>query len=112
MAKQTWDTKKCKELQPTYEYKMATPAKASSVNRKDQKKVKQSKEIKQPDTLKLKKTMRIKSKNKPQEKAPEIRTPVQQSLTVKEKVDKNETDTNEDKDDAVDLMNALPIQER
>ena len=56
--------------------------------------------------------MRIKLKNKPQEKAPEIRTPVQQSLTVKEKVDKNETDTNEDKDDAVDLINALPIQER
>ena len=106
------DTKEYKELQPAYEYKIAAAAKASSVNRKDQKKVKESKEIKQPDTLNLKKTMRIKSKNKPQEKAPEIRTPVQQSLTVKEKVDKNETDTNEDKDDAVDLINALPIQER
>ena len=66
-------------------------------------------EVKQPDTAEavVKKVVRIKPKTKSIEK----RTLVQR-LTVTEKVDKDGTEMDEEKDDTVDVMDGSPIKER
>ena len=66
-------------------------------------------EVKQPDTAEavVKKVVRIKPKTKSIEK----RTLVQR-LTVTEKVDKDGTETDEEKDDTIDVMDGSSIKER
>ena len=61
----------------------------------------------------VKKAVRIKPKReKTLERAAEKKTLVQERLTMEEKVGKDETDTDEEKDDSADVMDMPPIPKR
>ena len=105
--------KEYKEIQPAYDYPMAAQTSGGTRNKKYPKKVKGNKEILQPETPKLdaKKPVRVKPKSKPQEKASVNKSLIQQRSTIKDKVNKNDSETEQDTNNDVDVMDVSPILE-
>ena len=90
---------------------MAAQTSRGTRNNKDPKRVKGNKEITQMMTPKLgaKKPGRVKTKSNLQEKVAVQKHSVQQQSTVKEKPNMNNSETEEEGNDAVDVMDASPI---